>query len=217
MPAYKIHFTIVFLLALSLVSCNDTNPEAEVTPTIDSTYGLSPDSNYYSELPSKGTKELSTQEVAIYRTVIDPTIQDTSSNMLLIELKSFIMGVDSTQINFDSIDQVEAFRSYSSINTSDSLLTPYNLGIASEYKYFDSDTFSASLGQNKFWSVFHKKYPRTSSIQSLSRVGFNSDSTTAVLAFGSQCGGLCGQHSVVILKLINAKWAIFKYLRSTIS
>ncbi|HET7459690.1 MAG TPA: hypothetical protein VFJ82_00525 [Longimicrobium sp.] len=50
-----------------------------------------------------------------------------------------------------------------------------------------------------FWRAFYERYPGSSGLISLSRVGFNAARTQAVLNVDRGCGGLCGNGVIVLL------------------
>ncbi|HKS30416.1 MAG TPA: hypothetical protein VJS44_21500 [Pyrinomonadaceae bacterium] len=58
------------------------------------------------------------------------------------------------------------------------------------------------------WEAFHRKYPKSSGILSLSRVGFNSDKTQAIVYKGWSCGGLCGGGGYILLKKKKGVWVV---------
>jgi hypothetical protein len=51
----------------------------------------------------------------------------------------------------------------------------------------------------RFWRAFHQRYPDSSGLISLSRVGFNAARTQAVLNVDRGCGGLCGDGTILLL------------------
>ena len=67
------------------------------------------------------------------------------------------------------------------------------------------------------WDLFHAKYPRATSINTLSRVGFNKDRTEALVYWTYSCGGLCGQGQYVLLGKRDGHWKIEKESMTWIS
>jgi hypothetical protein len=61
---------------------------------------------------------------------------------------------------------------------------------------------------DRAWTRFYAKYPNSSGLIFLSKVGFNSDRTQAMLYAGRQCGGLCGSGSYLLLNKRNGKWFV---------
>ena len=67
------------------------------------------------------------------------------------------------------------------------------------------------------WDLFHAKYPKATSINTLSRVGFNKDRTEALVYYTYSCGGLCGQGQYVLLRKRDGHWKIEKESMTWIS
>ena len=63
-----------------------------------------------------------------------------------------------------------------------------------------------SLLERGFWNAFHLSHPLTFGVLRLSRVGFNSDRTEAIVDFGFSCGGLCGHSSVWKFTKVDGQW-----------
>lgn len=60
------------------------------------------------------------------------------------------------------------------------------------------------------WKLFHTKYRSASSIDTLSRVGFNKEKTQAIIYYGYVCGPLCGQGQYILLMKTDNKWTVAK-------
>ncbi|MBD0371703.1 MAG: hypothetical protein ICV60_12760 [Pyrinomonadaceae bacterium] len=58
------------------------------------------------------------------------------------------------------------------------------------------------------WEAFHRKYPNSGGILTLSRVGFNADKTQALVYKGWSCGGLCGGGGYTLLVKKKGAWVI---------
>ncbi|HEX6188542.1 MAG TPA: hypothetical protein VFZ40_10715 [Pyrinomonadaceae bacterium] len=67
------------------------------------------------------------------------------------------------------------------------------------------------------WKVFHARYPKAGSIVNLSRVGFNTKKTQALIYYAYFCGGLCGQGQYILLTKKDDKWVIEKEVMAWIS
>lgn len=67
------------------------------------------------------------------------------------------------------------------------------------------------------WKLFHTKYPRAGSIDTLSRVGFNQEKTQALIYYGYTCGGLCGQGQYIQFTRKEDRWTIQKEWMTWIS
>jgi len=60
----------------------------------------------------------------------------------------------------------------------------------------------------KGWDLFYEKYPNSPGIFSISRVGFNSDQTQAILYFGYQRGFVWGEGYRIFLTKDEGKWVV---------
>jgi hypothetical protein len=56
------------------------------------------------------------------------------------------------------------------------------------------------------WEDFYKKYPNSSGYVSLSRIGFNTTFTKAILFRSESCGSLCGSGDYILFEKTNGKW-----------
>lgn len=84
------------------------------------------------------------------------------------------------------------------------------LDIKMEYRlYTDKDDEALSgKGFKEFWPAFYSRYPGSSGIMSLSRVGYSPDGNAAMVYVGVSCGGLCGAGYDIILVKEDGKWKI---------
>ena len=60
----------------------------------------------------------------------------------------------------------------------------------------------------KFWEIFHKKYPNVWEIITLSRVGFNKEKNKAIVFVAFGCGELCGEGNFFLLIKKKGIWEI---------
>lgn len=61
----------------------------------------------------------------------------------------------------------------------------------------------------QFWRAFHARYPDSSGLITLSRVGFNAARTQALLNVDRGCGGLCGDGTVILLtRSAEGRWRV---------
>lgn len=58
------------------------------------------------------------------------------------------------------------------------------------------------------WETFFSKFPGSKGLINLSRVGFNSDRTQAIVHVGIGCGGTCGDTQVIFLRKDNNQWRV---------
>lgn len=67
------------------------------------------------------------------------------------------------------------------------------------------------------WSNFYKKYPESTGEINFSNVGFNAQSTQAIVYVVYGCGGLCGSGEYYLLEKKNGKWEIIETANSWVS
>lgn len=70
---------------------------------------------------------------------------------------------------------------------------------------------------NGGWERFYNKYPNSNGYTRFSRIGYNTDKTTAVLEVGRFYASLGGSGTIVILKKENAAWKIIRTQMTWIS
>jgi hypothetical protein len=67
------------------------------------------------------------------------------------------------------------------------------------------------------WEEFSRLYPKSQGVVSLSRIGFNSSKTQALVYVGNVCGGRCGEGNFFLLVKEAGKWKIQDELNVWIS
>ncbi len=84
---------------------------------------------------------------------------------------------------------------------------------------FLSNTESANIFRKGVdgWDAYYKKYPKSGGILSLSDVGFDRDQTQAVIDVSYNCGWLCGEGGLLVLKKKEGRWYIFKQIGGWVS
>ena len=63
------------------------------------------------------------------------------------------------------------------------------------------------------WIAYYRKYPDSDGFLMLSRIGFNTEHTQALLYLGSRCGPGCGEINFLLLEKVNGTWTTKKELR----
>jgi hypothetical protein len=58
------------------------------------------------------------------------------------------------------------------------------------------------------WHAFHVAYPKASGVVTLSRVGFDPKFSQALVSYGFDCGGLCGEGFYVVLEQKGDVWVM---------
>jgi hypothetical protein len=67
------------------------------------------------------------------------------------------------------------------------------------------------------WGRFYEKYPNSTGLLRLSRVGFNSDGNQAAFYISNYCGGLCGGGYFVLMEKVNSNWKVVQEVQVWVS
>ena len=80
--------------------------------------------------------------------------------------------------------------------------------IKHDYVLLDERTFADFFRAKDLegWEDFYKKYPDSSGYISLSRVGFNTTRTKAIIFRKQNCGPLCSSGDYILFEKIDGKW-----------
>lgn len=80
--------------------------------------------------------------------------------------------------------------------------------IRHDYVLLGESNFSAffKVKDLEGWEDFYKKYPNSSGYVSLSRVGFNTTFTKALIFRSESCGSLCGSGDYILFEKTDGKW-----------
>lgn len=93
-----------------------------------------------------------------------------------------------------------------------SVRLPQNCSLAPKCTVMDAVSLTAIVvtknKNDKGWKNFFSKFPNAPGILLVSRVGFNSDKTEAVVYAGKSCGTLCGEGYYVRLTKIGDRWTV---------
>src|SRR5262249_8499323 len=91
--------------------------------------------------------------------------------------------------------------------------------IKHSYVLLDEKDFGAYFKTKDFkgWDNFYKKYPDSSGYITLSRIGFNTDLTRAILFRSMNCGVLCGSGDYILFEKTDGKWKAVKWFNCWVS
>ena len=98
----------------------------------------------------------------------------------------------------------------SSFHRSFTLPIPYQIVTSSEMH----SIFGTS---GAIWGRYYEKYPNSTGLLKLSRVGFNSDGNQAALYVSTYCGGLCGAGYFVIMEKVDSNWKVVQEVEVWVS
>lgn len=85
------------------------------------------------------------------------------------------------------------------------------------YELLDLDDLYSIPKDGDWWGNYYKRFPGSQGILALSRVGFSTDGTHALLYASNHCGGLCGGGSYVVMEKRGSHWVIGKEIEMWIS
>jgi len=147
-----------------------------------------------------GTDELA-DEWAVYQAFFKEEGLNESHILIIDDSLSFDSPTDGSRI-------IPTASAAANVDYREKNRTEYSLSclFASKGASFITTEEIHRLPESNFWGAFRFSHPLTFGILSLSRVGFNSDRTEAIVSFGFSCGGLCGHSSVWKFTKIDGKW-----------
>ena len=105
-----------------------------------------------------------------------------------------------------------ALKDYETKNKQPQTLTR-SFNLKSDYLLLESKDFDAFFNDTNVrdnWRSFYRKYPNSPGYITVSRVGFDSTGTHALLYFEIKCGGLCADGSYQLLTKENGAWKVTK-------
>lgn len=107
-----------------------------------------------------------------------------------------------------------ALKDYETKNKQPQRLTR-SFNLKSDYLLLESKQFDAFFTDSNVrdnWQTFYRKYPNSPGYITVSRVGFDSNRTHALLYFEIKCGGLCADGSYRLLTKENGVWTVTKQI-----
>ena len=91
------------------------------------------------------------------------------------------------------------------------------VGLEDEYKFISTQEFANLFRPNADgWASFYSQH-KSSDLITLSKVGFNSNKTKALVYAASQCGWKCGKGDYFLLNKQNGAWEIVTMINSWVS
>ena len=159
------------------------------------------------------TLDIDAEEVAVYVALLGNT---TGMQVIADQTETGISGVSGTSQTVDRVIKqmpdvapatTASFLARNAtvhqLRADMSLGVPYVLISQAE----TNAIFWGDGGQDG-WQAFRALYPDAHGIQSLSRVGFNTDLTQALVYLGSQGDWLAGEGNYYLMKKVNGVWTI---------
>ena len=84
----------------------------------------------------------------------------------------------------------------------------HSVSIVAEHEL--SKIFNRAEGGGGWWPEYYERFADAQGILTLSRVGFNSEGTQALLYYGNQYAGLGGKGEMVLFDRVDNRWLITK-------
>ena len=165
---------------------------------------------------------VSDEDYEIYSSVIKQTYVQPSTKLLIIEERTFRydFAVDNDEPWRDkkkglTIDQ-SAVEDYEAKNNQKWLLNKASFKLSVKIELItDLDLkaiFHGNWGDLQ-WINYYRRFPDSRGFVMLSRIGFNTTHTQALLYVGSRCGPGCGDIHFLLLEKANGTWTTKKELR----
>jgi hypothetical protein len=166
---------------------------------------------------------VSNEEYEIYSTVIQQKYVQTNTKLLVIEDRTFRydFAIENDEPWRDkprkgvAIDPTAA-EDYETKNSRQWLLNKASFKLPVKLDFItDLDLkaiFRGHWGELE-WISYYRRYSDSRGFIMLSRIGFNTAHTQALLYMGSRCGPGCGDLNFLLLEKINGTWATKKELR----
>lgn len=165
---------------------------------------------------------VSDEEYEIYSAAIKQKYLLPNTKLLMIEDRTFRydFSIEDDEpwrdkkkgVNIDS----SAAEDYESRNSRQWLLNkasfklPVKINLISDLDL--KAIFHGNWGELE-WINYYRRYPDSSGFIMLSRIGFNTEHTQALLYLGSRCGPGCGDIYFLLLEKSNGTWTTKKELR----
>jgi len=217
----KLKWTALLLFMLTLlVSCNENSAVAEGDGTEDSIPVIDPSHNYYDDLPGRGNTKVSAHEASIYNLLF--LGEQNQESILIIEQMAATDSIRSNSRIYDaqgdsmklaSVDFGDAMDAYNSLLADTTDWTNYDLGLRGEYKYLSPEIQYKEryFGAQSFkdgWELFQQMYPKSHVIFSVSRIGFNRDSTRAVATIDVTNNYNHGNSYKFFFEILDGEWTM---------
>jgi len=169
---------------------------------------------------------VSDDEYEIYASVIKQLYIQPTTKQVIIEERTFRydFGVDNDEpwrdkwkdkkkglaIDESAADDYEAKNSQKWLVNKESFKLPVKISLITDLDL--KAIFHGTWGELQ-WINYYRRFPDTRGFVMLSRVGFNTARSQALLYVGSRCGPGCGDIHFLLLQKENGSWVIKKELR----
>jgi hypothetical protein len=174
-------------------------------------------------LPTPAMAELEAEEQAVYSALFDGIYGEPQMYVLISETSTDIGGVENTSSTLDhvlpqmtGVDE-ETVASFRVRNDAAYPVRPdMNLGLP--YVLLTHDEMNQIFDINTSgWDVFYTRYPNSPGLTTVSRIGFNTNLSQALVYVGTQSHWLAGAGYYVLLKKVDGVWTIDQQIMTWIS
>lgn len=171
--------------------------------------------------------QLDDEEYAVYSALINNSLKDDESREKSSDKSDRLLIINERTSLWDGSIASESQKFFEELKRSSPELQPETLndlivksnGISTLERKFNIKIKYALVSDDEInalfkddvsggWEAFHRKFPKSSGILTLSRVGFNADKTQAIVYKGWSCGGLCGGGGYTLLRKKKGVWLI---------
>jgi len=165
---------------------------------------------------------VSDEEYEIYATAITQKYVQAKTKTLVIEERTFRydFAIDNDEpwrdkpkgltIDPSAVDDYETRNSQKWLLNKASFKLPVKFNLITDLDL--RAIFHGNWGELE-WTAFYRKYPDSDGFVMLSRIGFNTQHTQALLYLGSRCGPGCSDLHFLFLEKANGVWTTKKELR----
>lgn len=163
--------------------------------------------------PAPSSAPADADELAVYATVIDSVLADTTQPFVIVADSTSVSHVEAEAVrNFvaevDPAFPAEAIADYREKNGAQWLLPAAILAGATLRIFAPRTVFTADGNLREQYAEFQRRYAPATSFHTLSRPGFDAGRRRAVVVTGSHCGALCGHGQIVLLERGPAGWRV---------
>jgi hypothetical protein len=196
-----------FLIALFFVNCDNKGDKLEPEFKLSTADKL--DDNEYQIYSLILNEKFTTSNDLVVKQETTNSISTAFANKYYQPLKTEFPSMDSTIFTTIVENNVSAYNLDDQFTVSAKIITL----ISSE----ESQYFFISKDINQGWSDFYEKYPNSNGMIEMSRVGFNSDKSQAIVAVGHYYASLGADGFLIYLTREQNSWKIIKMINTWVS
>jgi hypothetical protein len=173
--------------------------------------------------PDQGTIDIETEEQAIYTAVFEELYGEPQMYVIMSDTAVSIQGVEGMDAALETIGaqmtgvDEETAASFRDRNEA-SFPVPANMDLDLPYVLLTSTEMDQIFDINtSSWDVFYTRYPNSPGITTISRIGFNTDYTQALVYTGTMSHWLAGAGFYIFLEKSSGEWLVMTKVMAWIS